>query len=41
MLNVNEGGNATAALGLGDDVLGDRGLTRRFWPEDFADASLR
>ena len=40
MLNINEGGNATAALGLGDDVLGNGGLTRRFWPVDLADAAL-
>ena len=38
MLNVNEGGNTAPTLCFSDDVLADRGLTRRLRPKDLADA---
>ena len=41
VLDVDEGGDAALALGLGDDVLADRGLARRLRAEDLGDPAAR
>ena len=41
MLGVDEGGDATAPLGLGDDVQGERRLSRRLRAVDLDDAAAR
>jgi hypothetical protein len=39
VLGVDEGGDAAAALGLGDDVLDESGLARGLGAEDLGDAA--
>ena len=39
MLGVDEGGSASALLGLGDDVESNRGLAGGFWAIDLGDTT--
>ena len=41
MLGIDEGADATLALGLGNHVVDERGLTRRLRTEDLAHAATR
>jgi len=41
VLDIDEGGDAAAGLGLGDDVLADRRLARRLRAEDLGDPAAR
>ena len=40
VLHIDVGGLATAALGLGDDVLGERGLAGALWAIDLDDSTV-